>query len=867
MDDSAIPKAVRALLRRQLPSRAARSLLVLGLLACSLRNSHATPSEQVPIGPRAIAMGGAYSSLAMDASALFWNPAGLSWIGHQELAGTYANLYQTDIRDNYAAFILPISRRHAVGVDWYHSGFDDSELSFGENRFDLSWAAQLHRKFSAGITAKYLTRNTDLDGSMVSHGTGLGMDAGILANPFRGLRLGVVAQDLFNTSIHSDGTSTLAYPRNLRAGASYSYRDRALLAFDVDDRWHVGAEVRPLDLLAVRAGMEKDRQGSEGATFTTGIGLKAGIFRLDYAYVIHPSLAATSHFGLTMAFNFNPAQVRIEKIETDEIFASLYKSYARVPFGRAVIRNLSNKALDARISVQIPGFMDEPYEHNVVLARGAAEPVDLFATLNENTMAISENKRLPVRVSASYTSDRLDRTDRASWSVPVYEPGVIDWGQGVDQAAAFITTDDPVVDSVAIRAIRAVSGLSPNPFAGRNVANAAAIFDALTTLGVSYVPDPNNPYPKISDRDTHGIDRINYPRQTLAKRAGDCDDTTILLAALLGHVGIPTKLVDVPGHLFLLFDTGSHERDRLSLGLDEGLFEVVDDGVWIPVETTALREGFAEAWRSGAAKYAASKANNALALVDVAAAQSRFESNLPVQALAVPAIDSDALMRRLAADANLVAGWQADYLQKHYPEEPGGVAVSGDARDALAHVNYLAGEIDVAVQQLEAETRDRPQSARAHNNLGNAHAARGELSVASEDYRRALERDQGDAGIWLNSGLVQHAKGDTTLAAESLAQGLARSGGYAQACRLLGLPVEDSEVKAGSAETKRAQVRRLLRATLGRIPPLDSLRSANAAPRPPKTKLKPIRMISAASRGDAPEEADLRSILYWRERE
>ena len=44
--------------------------------------------QQVPVGPRAVAMGGAFSAIADDYSAIFWNPAGLVRIGHQELAGT-----------------------------------------------------------------------------------------------------------------------------------------------------------------------------------------------------------------------------------------------------------------------------------------------------------------------------------------------------------------------------------------------------------------------------------------------------------------------------------------------------------------------------------------------------------------------------------------------------------------------------------------------------------------------------------------------------------------------------------------------------------------------------------------------------------
>ena len=56
-------------------------LLITPLLAASPSASLAV-SQQVPIGARGIAMGGAFSSIADDATALFWNPAGLPRIGH-----------------------------------------------------------------------------------------------------------------------------------------------------------------------------------------------------------------------------------------------------------------------------------------------------------------------------------------------------------------------------------------------------------------------------------------------------------------------------------------------------------------------------------------------------------------------------------------------------------------------------------------------------------------------------------------------------------------------------------------------------------------------------------------------------------------
>ena len=66
--------------------RLAALLLALAAFA-PVEAAKATPSSQVPVGPRAIAMGGAYSAIADDASALFWNPAGLAGQEASSMAG------------------------------------------------------------------------------------------------------------------------------------------------------------------------------------------------------------------------------------------------------------------------------------------------------------------------------------------------------------------------------------------------------------------------------------------------------------------------------------------------------------------------------------------------------------------------------------------------------------------------------------------------------------------------------------------------------------------------------------------------------------------------------------------------------------
>jgi len=846
---------------------AARLLLVVATAAWMIVPAviQAGPTYQVPIGPRALAMGGAFSAVADDASAGYWNPAGLPLVGHQEISATHADLFGTGITDSYLSFVLPLSPRDAASLDYYNSGFDDGELGFHENRVQLSFGSRFHPRVAGGLSLKYLSRDTDLDGVTVRQGDGFGVDLGVLAFPHDAVRVALSLQDATDTRLQyrGDDGSAVAFPRNLRGGVAVRPVRDLTLAFDVDDRWHSGLEYRLRDALALRGGLQKDWQSTDGLVWSAGAGLKVGVLRFDYARVDQPSLGATNHFGASLEFNFNPAQVRIEKADASDVYVSLFKSYARDPVGTLQLRNLDSEPIHARVSYFVPELMNVPTEQDVILRPKATQDVTLTAVMSEKALQQQDDRPVQASVAVTYQSARLLRTERRTTHFIAYGPGAIDWSGGVEQAAAFVTARDPVVDAFAADAIRGAAAARTLPPFCRDLANTVAIVDALGALGVTYVPDPKNPYSTMSAT-PRAVDTIAYPRETLVRRAGDCDDTTVLIAALLGSVGIGSQFVDVPGHLFLLADTGVHERQRLALGLEAERFVVADERLWVPIETTALNRGFTEAWQAGLEAYASRSGRGRLSRVDVAEAAGRYEPAQPAgAAVNVPALDPAKLDARVRSDVGVLDSWRAAFLAKLESEAGEGPPITEEALNDVAHVYYGAGQYESAERTLERALAIAPGASRTLNNLGTVRAAQGRWDEAADLYLSATGQDPSIGGAWLNLGLAQYAMGDRSAAGQSMAIGLERSGGYAAACELLGLPAEVPEARGSEARMTEAEVRMLLEAAMRKVPASpqrpDPNRPAPADSLPPGRK-----WVGGRGGARAEDVAGGHLSLYWR---
>src|SRR5437773_9598171 len=78
---------------------------------------------KIPVGTRAIGMGEAYTALADDSSALYWNPAGMSLTNQKEVTFMHSSLMES-VHYEHLAFVMP-GDSFALGTNFSYLGYGD----------------------------------------------------------------------------------------------------------------------------------------------------------------------------------------------------------------------------------------------------------------------------------------------------------------------------------------------------------------------------------------------------------------------------------------------------------------------------------------------------------------------------------------------------------------------------------------------------------------------------------------------------------------------------------------------------------------------------------------------------------------------
>jgi hypothetical protein len=246
-----------------------------------------------PIAPQTVALGGAGVAEFGDAEAVL-NPASL--LGSRRLG-----VHRFDGFAGYngfgAAGHLRFGSRLAIGLTFRHFDYgtlveDDlapgvDDLDAREESFALGAAVRVARAVWLGAAVSHLS--ADYFGSVTSANV---VSLGAIASYSRQGRLGVSLRSLGGDATNSDDPGArYPVPSRLRVGAvqGLSYRAhefRILVDGEIALRGqartslHVGTEWRPMQALALRAGLESgenaDVAGQRDTRYSAGVGLKIG---------------------------------------------------------------------------------------------------------------------------------------------------------------------------------------------------------------------------------------------------------------------------------------------------------------------------------------------------------------------------------------------------------------------------------------------------------------------------------------------------------------------------------------------------------------------------------------------------------------
>ncbi|MFO7675945.1 MAG: hypothetical protein R6X12_06500 [bacterium] len=280
------------------------------------------------VAPRSLALGKAFTAIADDQQAGYFNPGGFFQLDASEVIAAHSQLYGA--RLEYVGYAFPTRRLGTFAVSLINHGAEglDSRtpgnvryesFAAAENAFMASYCLSPWTRIGVGATAKLVTQNIAQYSDV-----GVGIDAGILVRDLGPLSLGLTVQNILQPTLKL-ATLTDVYPRALRAGLGVRLLDsRVVVAADAETPllWDVAPDGNPVRRFTpdftphvgvefqIVPGVLLQRVGIDPNEVSLGLGLQHHWGRMglgaDYAFLLHHRsnyrLAPTHKVGVFIRF-------------------------------------------------------------------------------------------------------------------------------------------------------------------------------------------------------------------------------------------------------------------------------------------------------------------------------------------------------------------------------------------------------------------------------------------------------------------------------------------------------------------------------------------------------------------------------------
>lgn len=482
-----------------------KSLLLFLILGAMIpQKIQAQAYADLGTSARAVGMGNAFTAVADDVYAIYYNPAGLATLQRPEFASTYAQLYpgltdNSSLQNSFFGYAQPLDEGR------------QGTLGFGYNRFSLSGLYQETSVYASygreilngyipghlygGITLKYLNRSLSGIGNLATQPLGptgevvpgavdqvlanssrsnFDMDLGLLYRPFENWNFGFTSQHVLEPNIAFDPAQGETLVRDYKFGAAYR-TPFATLSSDFDilqepdatmgEIISVGAEkwfpTLAHGTFGIRGGL------SEGSLDfrQISLGLSYRIFRMEFDYgfelpVSGISIGAygTQRFGITFRFG----RTKEEKAAYGEALLENTGELAQV--GTPEFAYQAGRLMKYEKEA-VAGFLSQAHSAaengNFALA---LDRVNQAISLSPRDMVIAESQARLAVVAGIYPTLKDYSANNAKASIYV---GIIQFLAGNNNQALehmrYATSIEPTnkKPQELLRAMEALTGLNP----------------------------------------------------------------------------------------------------------------------------------------------------------------------------------------------------------------------------------------------------------------------------------------------------------------------------------------------------------------------------------------------------------------------
>jgi hypothetical protein len=190
-------------------------LLIAGCLSLEAQTKVGTSAAQflgIPVGPRGIALGGAFVALSNDVSALYYNPGAISQPGFSQFLVSHTN-WLVDTKFDWVGVIINLDGQSTIGVSITQLDYGEEIITTETNQtgtgetwsaadiaVGLTYARNLTDRFSIGGTGKYIQQRIWNESA-----SAFAVDVGLrYRTDFNGMIIGMSISN-FGTDMRLDG--------------------------------------------------------------------------------------------------------------------------------------------------------------------------------------------------------------------------------------------------------------------------------------------------------------------------------------------------------------------------------------------------------------------------------------------------------------------------------------------------------------------------------------------------------------------------------------------------------------------------------------------------------------------------------------